>query len=77
MEDITSETATTKTERTLQSTRFWQACQSGRSPNDALVTAGFEIDFEQDEGGNVREVTLRLNETWMTIMRRALDRTNA
>jgi hypothetical protein len=74
---ITSETATTKAESTLQSARFWKACQAGKSPNDALAVAGFEIDFEQDDDRKVQEVTLRLNQTWMTILQRVLDRKKA
>jgi hypothetical protein len=74
VEAITSETATMKTDRTLKSERFWRGCQAGTSPNDFLATAGFEIEFQQDEKRNVREVTFRLNQTWMTILRRALDR---
>lgn len=71
---ITTETATTKAESTLRSVRFWKACQIGKSPNDTLAIAGFEIDFQPDGEKNVREVTLRLNETWMTILQRVLDR---
>ncbi len=77
VEAITSETATTKAESTLRSVRFWRACQLGKGPNDFLVTAGFEIEFQQDEERNVREVTLRLNETWMTILQRVLARKQA
>jgi len=77
VEDIISETATTKVDSTLRSVRFWKACQSGKSPNDFLSTAGFEIEFEQDEERNVREVTLRLNESWMSILQRVLDRKKA
>ena len=67
VEAIFSETATTKSESTLRSTRFWQAYQVGESPNDVLATAGFEIEFQQDEESNVREVTFRLNQTWLAI----------
>lgn len=74
VEVISSETATTKAESTLRSARFWKACQSGKSPNDFLAKAGFEIEFEQDEARRVRDVTLRLNSTWTTILRRVLDR---
>lgn len=77
LEAITSETATSKAESTLRSARFWKACQSGKSPNDFLATAGFEIDFQQDDERNVREVTLRLNQTWMTILNGVLDRKKA
>ena len=77
VEAITSETATTKSESTLRSVRFWRACQSGKSPNDFLARAGFEIEFQQDEARNVREVTLRLNQTWMTILHGVLDRKKA
>jgi len=74
VEDISSETATTKAQNTVRSERFWRACQAGSSPNDFLATAGFEIDFEADEDKNVREVTLKLNRTWMTILQGVLDR---
>jgi hypothetical protein len=77
VEAITSETATAKAESTLRSARFWRACQAGRSPNDFLSIAGFDIEFQPDDGSNVREVTLRLNETWMSILQRVLDRRNA
>ena len=71
---ITSETATNKSESTLRSVRFWRACQSGKSPNDFLARAGFEIEFQQDEERNVQEVTLRLNQTWMSILDGVLER---
>jgi hypothetical protein len=74
---ITSETGTTESESKLGSVRFWRACQVGASPNDFLARAGFEIDFQEDEEQTVRTVTLRLNQTWMTIQRRVLDRKNA
>ena len=74
VEDISSETATTKGEKTMKSVRFWQACQSGKSPNDVLVNAGFHVDFEPNESGNVSEVTLKLNDSWMAILQRVLDR---
>ena len=70
---ISSETETTKAESTLRSARFWRDCQRGKSPNDTLAKAGFDIEFRQDEGQHVREVTLRLNETWLTILHRVLD----
>ena len=71
---IISGTSTSKAESTLRSARFWRACQAGKSPNDFLATAGFEVEFEQDDQRNVHEVTLRLNETWMTILQGVLDR---
>lgn len=74
VESIAAETATTKAESTLHSVRFWKACQAGKSPNDALTTAGFEIEFQPTEEKSVQQVTLRLNETWMSIMQRVLDR---
>jgi hypothetical protein len=77
VEAILSETATTKAKTTLRSVRFWRACQSGTSPNDFLAAAGFEIEFVSDDERNVREVTLRLNQTWMTILHRVLDRKKA
>ncbi len=77
VESITAETSTSKAESTLRSVRFWRACQTGKSPNDVLATAGFEIEFEPDDERNVREVTLKLNQTWMTILQRVLDRKKA
>ena len=77
VESISSETATTKTESSLRSVRFWRACQVGDSPNDVFAKAGFEIEFEQDEERNVQEVTLRLNPTWMKILHQVLDRKKA
>lgn len=74
VEAITAETATTKAERTLRGERFWRACQLGKSPNDFLTKAGFEIEFQQDDKRHVREVTLRLNQSWMNILQRVLDR---
>jgi hypothetical protein len=74
VQSIASETATTKAESTLHSVRFWKACQAGKSPNDALTSAGFEIDFEANSEKSVQQVTLRLNATWMSIMQRVLDR---
>ncbi len=76
VEAIIAESATTKAENTLRSERFWQDCQSGKSPNDFLVKAGFEIEFQVDERRNVREVTLRPNQTWIAILNRVLDRKN-
>lgn len=77
VETITAETASTKAESTLRSLRFWQSCQTGKSPNDVLAKAGFEIEFEPDDERKVREVTLRLNRTWMSILERVLDRKKA
>ncbi len=77
VEAITTETATTKAKSSLRSARFWRACQLGEVPNDVLSTAGFEIDFQQDERGNVGEVTLRLNQTWRTIQDHVLARKQA
>ncbi|MDP6448270.1 MAG: hypothetical protein QF805_31045 [Pirellulaceae bacterium] len=70
---ISSETATTKGQNTVRSERFWRACQAGTSPNDALVQAGFEIEFEASDRC-VDEVTLKLNQTWMTILQGVIDR---
>ena len=74
VEQIATETETTKATRTLHGTRFWSACQSGQAPNHMLVTAGFVIEYEPDEDKKVQEVTLRLNESWMTILQRVIDR---
>lgn len=77
VEAIVAETATTKNEKTVRSERFWLACQAGTSPNDTLTKAGFEIEFEAGDDRRVEEVTLRLNQTWMDILQRVLDRQNA
>ena len=45
VETIISETGTSKAKSTVCSTRFWQACQNGRPPNEFLLKAGFEIDL--------------------------------
>jgi hypothetical protein len=74
VEAIAAETATTKAERTLRGERFWRACQIGKSPNDFLRKAGFEIEFQQDDKRHVRKVTLRPNQSWMNILQRVLDR---
>ena len=77
VDDITSETGTTKAESTMRSIRFWQSCQDGKSPNDVLTTAGFEVDFQPVDERYVREVTLRLDPSWMSILQRKLDRNKA
>jgi hypothetical protein len=71
---IAVETGTTKAESTLKGSRFWQECQAGKRPNDALSLAGFEIEFTPDEKRKVNEVTFRLNKTWKDIMQGVLDR---
>ncbi len=72
--DIAEETATNKPLSVLQSRRFWQSCQAGQAANDTLAKAGFDIDFEPNDDGEVDAVTLRLNKNWMAIMQRVLDR---
>jgi hypothetical protein len=74
VESIASETATSKPERTLRSARFWRACQTGKSPNDVLTIAGFEIAFQEDKSRKVQDVTLRLNDSWMQILHRVRER---
>jgi hypothetical protein len=74
VDEIAAETGTDRSPSVLRSRRFWIACQSGKTPNDALAKAGFEIEFEPDEGNEVGTVTLRLNSTWKAIMQRVLDR---
>lgn len=74
VEVIASETHSIKSASTLNGTKFWKACQEGKSPNDMLALAGFEIEFEPDEERKVCAVTLRLNPTWMGIMQQVLDR---
>ena len=76
VEAIATEVATTKSENTWRSERFWRSCQVGASPNDFLRVSGFEIDF-QPRDHSVCEVTLRLNETWMEILQDVLDRQRA
>ena len=71
---IVSEVGTTKPENTLRSERFWRSCQTGKSPNDALTVAGFEIEFDGAGDQGVEQVTLKLNATWMAILQRVLDR---
>lgn len=77
VDEIVTETSTIKSESTVRSERFWRACQLGESPNDVLARAGFEIEFRQDESRHVREVTLRLNQTWMSILSQVIDRKKA
>lgn len=72
--DIISETGTTKAESTVRGVRFWTSCRNGTAPNDFLTAAGFEIDFKEDDARHVEEVTFRLNEAWMTILNRVLER---
>ena len=67
---ISAETATTKAEKTVRSERFWRLCQTGKSPNETLTKAGFEIEFETTDERCVEEVTLRLNQTWRSILQR-------
>jgi hypothetical protein len=71
---IAEETGTDKSPSVLRSRQFWNACQSGKGPNDTLVKAGFEIAFEPNEESEINTVTLRLNDTWKAIMQRVLDR---
>ncbi|MFO0944105.1 MAG: hypothetical protein U0930_25495 [Pirellulales bacterium] len=74
IESIAAETGSTKAQKTLKSLAFWRSCKSGASPNDFLNVAGFEIEFQEDEGRSVSEVTLKLNSTWLSIMQKVLDR---
>ena len=77
VESVAKETGTVKAESTLHSVRFWKAVQNGKSPNDALSSAGFDVDFEPEEDKKVREVTFKLNSTWMSILQGVLDRKKA
>jgi hypothetical protein len=74
VDEITQETGTDKSPSVLRSRRFWNACQSGKKPNDTLAKAGFEIEFEPNEANEVEAITLGLNSTWKAIMQRVLDR---
>ena len=74
VESIAAETSTSKATSTLQRARFWRSCQAGDKSNDSLKVAGFEIEFQSDENDKVMEVTLKLNQTWMSILQGVLDR---
>ena len=74
VESITVETGTEKSPTVLRSQRFWNAIQAGKGPNDTLVKAGFEIEFEANDAREIEMVTLRLNETWKSILQGVLDR---
>lgn len=74
IDEIAEETGTQKTTTVLHSRRFWNSCQAGKSPNDSLVKAGFEIEFEPNDDDVIENVTLRLNQTWSQIMQRVVDR---
>ncbi|MFK7737971.1 MAG: hypothetical protein AB8B50_18215 [Pirellulaceae bacterium] len=74
IEAIMEESETTKTEKRLRSAAFWKACQGGTTANDAIVVAGFEIDYNVEDDGTVCEVTFKLNSTWHSIMQKVLDR---
>ena len=74
VDSITKETGTVKSPSVLCSRRFWSSCQAAQGSNDALVKAGFEIEFEPNEEREVDTVTLRLNDTWKAIMQRVMDR---
>lgn len=71
---ITRETETEKSPSVVRSRQFWNAFQAGKGSDDTLVKAGFEIEFEPNEKGEIDSVTLRLNGTWQAIMQRVLDR---
>lgn len=74
VEEIAAEVATTKSENTWRSTRFWRSCQDGARSNDFLRVAGFDIEFQTRDERCVEEVTLRLNGKWMAILQRVPDR---
>lgn len=71
---ILEETETEKPASVVVTPRFWKSCQAGKIPNDTLLKAGFELEFEANSEGQVDAVTLRLNDTWKTIMQRVVDR---
>jgi hypothetical protein len=66
--EIHPEDGTHESLASMQSRGFWNSCQRGGTDWDALVKAGFELDFEPDENGKVQSVTFRLNDTWLGIM---------
>ena len=71
---IALETGTSKAKKTLQSLSFWRSRKSGASTYDSLAAAGFEIEVQEGEDRKVSEVTLQLNQTWLSIMQKVLDR---
>ena len=73
VDEITAETASSKATSTLHSTRFWTSCKEGKSPNEVISAAGFEIEFEPEDK-KVHEVTFKLNATWMSILNKVLER---
>jgi hypothetical protein len=74
VDEVSSEVGSDKPAAILHSQRFWSACQAGRSPHEALVKAGFEIEFQANSDREIETVTFRLNETWTAIMQRAVER---
>ncbi len=77
VDTIGTETGTDKSTSVLHSRRFWTACQSAQGSNDVLVKAGFIVEFEPNGDSEVDVVTLRLNDTWQSILQNVLDRREA
>ncbi|MCU0958963.1 MAG: hypothetical protein MUF48_02560 [Pirellulaceae bacterium] len=74
---IGTEIGTEKSSTVLHSRRFWSACQSAQGANDVLVKAGFIVEFASNGESEVDMVTLRLNDTWQSIMQNVIDRRSA
>lgn len=74
VDTIGMEIGTEKSSTMLHSRRFWSACQSAQGAHDALVKAGFIVEFATNGESEVDLVTLRLNDTWQSIMQNAIDR---
>lgn len=74
VDTLSEEVGTDMSPSLLHSRRFWNACQLGKKPHETLVKAGFEVEFESNDQKEINTVTLRLNDTWKSIMQRVLDR---
>ncbi|HEU0068070.1 MAG TPA: hypothetical protein VFQ26_02260 [Nitrospiraceae bacterium] len=74
VERIRTEIKTDKSASAMRTRKFWTAFQAEADTNNVLRKAGFHIDFVPNANGDVEVVTLRLNDTWKSIMQRVLDR---
>jgi hypothetical protein len=74
VDDISKETGTEKSDSTLHSQKFWNACIRGEGSNATLCRAGFELSYVATDAGKVEVVTLRLDASWQAILQRVLDR---
>ncbi len=74
VDEISQETGTEKSATTLHSQKFWNACRDGEGSHGTLSKAGFQLSFAPNAAGKVDTVTFRLNESWLAILQRVLDR---